>query len=234
MAAGTHIKHLQNEMNELESINDNNIGRDKYYVITIDLPSHLGGETDSRNTTETLSNEIHNYAQHLLCQTDNQPNAVYIFGKSISMIFAPTEQKELFLGGSHQKLSSHYGSLLCSWLYNSNLDCGEMVCHCKIIEVETKAKIFTYFSWKIFSNSQKVMKELSNGKITNNIILRQTKMELKKILEDEGIDWDKIKSHEKYGTMYSLKKKRAGVVIATLSEVFDARDVKKYESFIFG
>ena len=74
----------------------------------------------------------------------------------------------------------------------------------------------------------------SSGTITAADINTKTSSELMSMLKESGADWDAISDTEKYGIFYKLKKRRGKVIVSSISEAFDARDTRKYTTFIFG
>ena len=91
-----------------------------------------------------------------------------------------------------------------------------------------------YCSYLVHRNSRESMIKSSDSLSTIDI-RNHTHKELVDKLKNNGVEWENLSSDEKYGTFYKLKKKKGGkIVISSLSEAFDARNMKKYSVFMFG
>lgn len=208
-------KRLHHEVISLEEDSDKFVPYDKYYVIAITI---LSGKV-------TLK-DIQGWAKMMLTYDENhQPLVTYTYGMDIFLMYSClNEGEDHYLKGSHQKLCSKYVSIF------NNLIKGDSNVECKIVEVDTQNQMFAYFSYKIFNNSQNTLIQLSNGKITLKDIVYKTSKELHSQLDRR---WDDIPKIERYGVFYKFKRKKNGVAITSLSDLFDARDHKKYNAFLF-
>lgn len=206
----SNIKKLSNEMALLQQQSDKYIPKDKYYVVSIEF-------------TEDL--ELKDITQKLLIQ-DYQPSATYTFGRNISVVYSSVdENEEHYLNGSHHDIISAYCSELCKKSKSS--------VRCNIVEFETRMQVVSYFIWKIHNNSMLCLSSKSKKKISITDTKNKTLSELTHILQELGIIWDDISKEERYGLFYKLKKRKNGSIVVALSEAPDAREIKKFSTFIF-
>ena len=132
--------------------------------------------------------------------------------------------------GDHHRIVSKYATLFARApvgnVNNINV---------KIIEFETQTQVVTYMGWLVFQTSQRAMKRLSGGKITDNLLYFRTERELRdKLCDEANVVWNEVESSERYGTFIRLRRKGDKIVTSKLSEFFDAREYKRYVDFIFG
>ena len=215
----SNIRRLRNEMHLLERESDKYIPYDMYYIVKI-----IGDTVDSGVVEKWGKNFLTKNVIH-------QPLISYIFQTKISMeiflVYSCLEEGEKhYLQGSHSKIISQYVSLLSQEL-------GVDI-RVSIIEFETRTQVLMYFSYLVHQNSQTAMIIASRNGISAADIRNHTQQELLGKLRDIEVDWSSLPGPEKYGMFYKLKKRQGKVVIASMSEVFDARNTKKYSVFIFG
>ena len=132
--------------------------------------------------------------------------------------------------GDHHRIVSKYATLFARApvgnVNNINV---------KIIEFETQTQVVTYMGWLVFQTSQRAMKRLSGGKITDNLLYFRTERELRdKLCDEANVVWNEVEPSERYGTFIRLHRKGDKIVTSKLSEFFDAREHKRYVDFIFG
>ena len=203
-------------MNALENESNRFVPSESYYVIRVQL-----GQTAQTTPTDLI-------AEEMLC-SEPQPIAVYHCNDEVVLIFScMTDGEAHQFGGDHHRIVSKYAT--------SFARANEGIIDAKIIEFGTQTQIITYLGWIVFRTSQRVMKRLSNGKITDNLLYFRTEKELRDLLAEppENIVWNTIDSSERYGTFIRLRCKRDKVVTVSLSEPFNAREYKRYDNFIFG
>lgn len=217
--ATSNIKRLRNEMRMLEDESDRYIPFDLYYIVKIQC------ETSNTQAAEKWGKNF------LTRNPSHQPLVSYIFktesSVEIVLVYSCLEEsEEHWNDGSHSEIVSHYSSLLSRELRSK--------VNVKIVEFETRTHVLTYLSWLIHENSRVSMVLSSANEVTASDIRSHTHQELLEKLDSVGVDWEAFEPSEKYGTFYKLKKRKGKVVIASMSEAFDARDTRKYSAFVFG
>jgi len=209
------VKRLTNEMISIENNSSKFIPKDNYYIVKIRID-------------EQKNNEMKNLAE-LMLYSSPQPICVYYTCSEVDLVFSCVEEDEVHqFEGSHHRIVSHYAKEFARESKKSN------IVDINIVELNSQTQVITYLGWVVFQTSQNAMQKLSDGKITDKLVHFRTEKELQDILTQEGVDWDKVSSFEKYGTFIRLRKKKDNVYITELSEQFDAREYKRYTSFIFG
>lgn len=215
----SNIKRLRHEMRHLEEISDKYIPHDMYYIVKVTGIDAIEGSAKKWGKNFLTRNVTH------------QPLCSYIFQSgpniNIILIYSCLENgEEHYIDGSYSKIISQYASLL-----GRELNIDVVV---NIVEFETRTQLLMYFSCLIHQNSRLSMITHSGNKITLSDIRNHTQQELLEKLSESGVDWSSIPEENKYGVFYKLKRRRGNIVIASLSEAFDTRDIKKYSIFIFG
>jgi hypothetical protein len=228
----SNVKKVYSEMLKIEEDSNYCVPFHKYYILnlTVDLSSTKNKDTKSKNAGKVSSNiqlDLDSLAKKLLSRNiEHQPLSVYIFNNNISLIFSCSEENENhYKNGSYQKIISEYVSSLSREL-NRNVDGS-------IVELESKTTVITYFIWKVHSNSFNYMIENSEGVVSINDTKAKTLGELINVLQTVNIIWDDVNSKDKYGIFYKLKKKKNTIIIDSLSEFLDSRNIKSYITFIF-
>lgn len=206
----SNSKKLNNEMLLLEKQSDRTIKNEKYYIIFLRFAEGTEG--------------LVNIAKDLLRDKTNQPFVIYLYDNEIMLLFSCRENQEHFLHGSYQALISYY-TLLGYKKSGTDLNV-------KIIEMDTRTQIYTYISWKIYTNSLSTIAKLSNI-LTTKDVNNKTQQELLDTLKTEDIIWHDVPKHDKYGTLYKLQTKKNKLVILSLSDAFNVKDEQKYKEFIF-
>lgn len=208
-------KRVCNDMHSLEEENVNIIPPDDYYILKIKF--YDAGKLE-RFLSEKVLTEI------------PKPLVVYYSCDIMLILFSCVKGTSLVshqLNGNHNLIVSKYVRFFTQALPQSKDITVE------IVHLHSRTVIFTYLSWMVFQTTQNNFVRLSNGRITNKDLQFLTEKELKsKFSEHEN--WDNLDSHEKYGTLLTVKQSKNCVDFSSLSEPFDARDTKKYMAFIFG
>lgn len=209
MASTSNIKKLTNEMSLFEEQSDRYIPGDKYYVINITC--------DTKDSLRKIS-------QTLLTH-ELQPLVSYLFGSSISLVYSSVGDGQAHnLSGSHHKIIS----VFCSEI---TLELGCSV-RCSIVEFDSRTQVTSYFLWKVHNNSMLCLISKSKKKISVSDTKNKTFTELLETLNSNGVVWQNIPKEDRYGTFFKLRRKKT-VTVVTFSEASDAREMKKYSSFIF-
>lgn len=206
-------------MRLLEEESDRYISCEMYYIIKIQC------ETANTQAAEKRGKNF------LTRNTAHQPLVSYIFktetSAEIVLVYSCLEEgEEHWHGGRHSTVISYYASLL-----GKELGVDVKV---NIVEFETRTQVLTYFSWLVHENSRVSMVLSSANELSATDIRNHTYQELLERLKAVGVDWKSFPPSERYGTFYKLKKRKGKVVIASISEAFDARDTRKYSAFMFG
>lgn len=208
-------KRVCNDMHFLEESNATTIPPDNYYILKIKVY-----DTDKldRSLLETILKE------------NPKPLVVYYAYDIILILFSCVKGNaiEHQLKGNHDLIVSKYVRFFTLQLPHAKDITAE------IFHFHTRTIVFTYLSWIIFGVSQNSFLRLSQGRITVKDLQFLTEKELKNKFSEKGDVWDELDSHEKYGTLINAKQTKNCVEFSSLSEPFDARDTKKYMTFIFG
>ena len=217
------VKRLTSKMEALENESNRFVRFEDYYVVRVQL--------ENTGTCGTCTcDSIKNFAEDMLCSSP-QPIAVYHCSDEVALIFScMSEGNSHQFNGDHHRIISKYATLFArapvSNVKNINV---------KIIEFETQTQVITYMGWIVFQTSQRAMKRLSGGKITDNLLYFRTERELRDKLRDEAnVVWNAVEPSERYGTFIRLRRKHNKIITSKLSEFFDAREYKRYVDFIFG
>lgn len=218
----SYIKKIQNDIDDIERESDKFISPDKYYVIYLRFPVR-DCENLSLESTKKLGKIFLNHNPH------HQPLANYVFKDELYLIFSPMDDlsKELYLNGSYQKINSRYVSYFSKYLQCENVGCT-------IIEFTSQIQIVTYFTLRIYVNSRRFILGLLNDKLSEEDISSRTLSELTDELKNYNQDWETIPNEQKFGIFLKLKNTGNKIVVATLSECFDARNNQRYINYIFG
>ncbi len=228
----SNVKRLHNEIISLEEGSDVCISHDKYYVIRITIlqnplsSSEVHMVDNEKYTLSTIAQEL------LSLNSKHQPLVTYTHGDEILILFSClSEGEKHYLNGSQQLLCSEYCNVFYSKLpYNSST---KVIC--RIIEFSTQTKVFAYFSWTVYQCILSTIISLSRNRITEKDTGIFPITELVEMLETKcNIKWSKEDICEKYGTFYKLKKKKSKLYISSMSEAFDAREDRKYITYLFG
>ena len=212
------VKRLTSEMEALENESNRFVRSEDYYVVRVQL--------------ENNADSIENFAEYMLCSSP-QPIAVYHCPDEVALIFSCMSEDNPSGGhqfnGDHHRIISKYATLFAR--ANENVKNINV----KIVEFETQTQIITYMGWVVFQTSQRAMKRLSGGKITDNLLYFRTERELRdKLCDEVNVVWNTVEPSERYGTFIRLRRKRNKIITSKLSEFFDARENKRYVDFIFG
>lgn len=216
----SHIKKIQNDIDDIEKESDKFISPDKYYIIYLRFP----------NETKDLSLDITKKLGKIFLNhnPNHQPLANYVFEDELYLIFSPLQDASIYyLGGSYQKLLSEHVSY-----FSNYLKCGNV--KCAIIEFASQIQIITYFTLRIYVNSRRFILGLLNDKLSEDDISSRTLSELTEELKNYNQDWENIPNENKFGIFLKLKNSGNKIVISTLSECFDARNNQRYINYIFG
>lgn len=214
----SYITKLQNEIHTLEKECDKYISNEYYYIINIQIPV---GNLDLEKI-----HKINALGKKILVNTEHQPLAVYVSSNTLSLVHSCIKKNEIhYLAGSYSKIISKYVSLVSRKLKTNVV--------CSIIQFENQVKVVTYFSCKVYGSFQEYCsRNLDiNLSVSDNSI---TKSELLEKLKDKGVIWENIPGIEKFGVFYKLKRKKNKTVISSMSELFNARNLKKYTNYFFG
>jgi len=219
-------KRLSNEMLALENINSNYVSHDKFYMIKISYTQDIPDLID-----------VMLLAQELLW-TEPQPCCVYVSTYGIILIFpCLLEGEEHNMNGKHNSLISKYAIKMYQIVTENTESQPYYLDECiniKIVECITQTQVVAYIAWIMLSTAQRTMQLLSNGKITDNLLSFKTNTELTDILEKEcNIEWNKISNNDKYGSLLRVNKENMKTPYEEMSGPIDAREMYKYNKFIF-
>ena len=216
--AWSSVKRLTSEMEALENESNRFIRSEDYYVVRVQLEN-----------TDNTCDSMKNFAKDMLCSSP-QPIAVYHCRDEVALIFSCMSEGNIHqFNGDHHRLVSKYATLFAR--ANENLKNINV----KIVEFETQTQVITYMGWLVFQSSQRAMKRLSGGKITDNLLYFRTERELRDKLRNEAnVVWNAVEPSERYGTFIRLRRKHDKIITSKFSEFFDARENKRYVDFIFG
>ena len=239
----SHVKKITSEMISLEKESIKFVPSDHYYFVKVNLNRGNYKEDDDIKRKFPQGELSPLYFSHLaesLLELIPKPIIVYYTDNLIMMLFSCEGDGDVIntreFDGNHNLIVSKYVSFFIKQLSSARLSHDEEIpeINVSIVHIDTQTKIFTYLSWIIFQVSQNKMIELSKGKITSKEIQFRTDSELKVILSKQGVKWDELDPHIKYGTILRCKHKKSGDSILRMSELMDARDTKKYLTFLFG
>ena len=210
------VKRLTSEMEALENESNRFVWSEDYYVVRVQLENNV--------------DSMENFAKDMLCSSP-QPIAVYYCPDEVVLIFScMSEGNSHQFNGDHHRIVSKYATLFARAPVGNVNNISV-----KIVEFETQTQIVTYMGWIVFQASQRAMKRLSRGKITDNLLYFRTERELQDMLREKvNVVWNEVEPSERYGTFIRLRCKGDKIVTSKLSEFFDAREYKRYVDFIFG
>ena len=171
----SNVKRLTSEMEALENESSRFVRSEDYYVVRVQL----------ENNADSM--ETQRLAEDMLCSSP-QPIAVYHCLDEVVLIFScMSEGNSHQFNGDHHRIISKYVTLFAR--ANKNVKNINV----KIVEFETQTQIITYMGWIVFQTSQRAMKRLSGGKITDNLLYFRTERELRDKLRDEAnIVWNAV------------------------------------------
>ena len=217
--AWSSVKRLASEMESLENESNRFVRSEDYYVVRVQLENTSRGDS------------MENFAEDILCSSP-QPIAVYHCQDEVALIFSCMSEgvfQTHQFNGDHHRIVSKYATLFAR--ANENVKNINV----KIVEFETQTQVITYMGWLVFQTSQRAMKRLSGGKITDNLLYFRTERELRDKLRDEAnVVWNAVEPSERYGTFIRLRRKHDKIITSKFSSKFDARENKRYVDFIFG
>lgn len=214
------LKKMCNEISQMEKKSTMIIPPNNYYIVKLELHSPC------RTTSQSISE---------LSMLTSEPKPIIVYHSSNIILFLFScltceENSDIShqCEGDHATIISKYVLRYCDVLTNFNV---------RIIHFDSQSEIISYISCIIFQTSRDAMKNLSN-KITAKDINFKTDTELKLQLEEQGINWDTIEPHKKFGTIIKLSNEKNSKTskdsIMKMSEMIDFRENKKYTKFIFG
>jgi hypothetical protein len=208
-------KRVHNDMHSIEEENLTIIPPEDYYALKIKF---YESEKLDRSISEKLLNET------------PKPLVVYYSHDFMLVLFSSMKESLRHqLNGNHNLIVSKYARF-----FAQNCPTAKDI-SIEIVHLHSRTIIFTYLSWIIFQTFQNNLVRLSKGHITPKDLQFLTEKELKtKFSECNNSKWDNLEPHEKYGTVLHMKQIKKTTEYFGLSELFDARDTKKYTSFIFG
>jgi len=210
------LQRLSNDMLLCEHNSDHKVKPENYYVVRIELLD------DSGDLTEFAKKDIiakHTMGEAIMC--------AYVYYNTAYILYSSTDTKPHYLSGSHHELCSHYAS-------NSTMFTGYRS-RCSIIEFESRTKILVYFQTKVFENMKKSIIYLSNVSIDKKEVEMLTQKELIAALEKRAaVKWEEASTGERFGTFYKFHVLPNGSKkFSTISELFDAKNMDKYTSYLF-
>lgn len=206
--SASHLTRLRNEIASLEKESERLIPSDTYYVVIICLE---GGDFN-----------VAEWGKKALLNSDNQPLFVYVRHNEIYLFFSCLEGESHFLKGNHQLICSKY---TCD--YTQKISKGTV--SCKIVELETQNKIFTYLLWKNTECSFRCLSSLLNLPLEK--VYQRTIEESASMTKEQT--WEKIPKAEKFGTVYKLKEKKGKTVLSSFSKQLDSRRKSHYLNYLF-
>ncbi len=221
----SNVKRLHNEITSLEEGSDSCIPYDKYYVIRITV-LHCQSIINEEASLHTIAQEL------LSLNSEHQPLVTYTHDNEILMLFSClSEGEKHYLSGSQQLLCCEY----CNVFYSKLPYDPSFKVTCRIIEFSTQTKVFAYFSWIVYQCTLETIKNLSGKQIKEKDTNSFPMTELVEKLESRcHVKWSKISNSDKFGTFYKLKKKKSKLYISSMAEPFDAREDRKYITYLFG
>ena len=208
-------KRVHNDMHSLEEENITIIPPKDYYALKIKFYS---------------SEKLDSLVPEKLLNENPKPLVVYYSHDFMLVLFScAKELSNHQFNGNHNLIVSKYARF-----FAQNYPAAKDIT-VEIVHLHSRTVIFTYLSWIIFQTSQNNLVRLSKGLITPKDLQFLTEKELKtKFSEGNNLKWDDLDPHEKYGTVLHMRQIKKSTEYFGLSELFDARDTKKYTTFIFG
>jgi hypothetical protein len=219
----SNTKRIINELSTLETESASVIPPNYCYILKIKVCGSF---------KESLSK-----IAEQLSLTDPTPSSVYYSRDVLLLIFSAaqeiSEENTIIthqLDGNHNLIVSKYCLMLAKLIPTvEKIDI-------RIVHLSSKTTAFSYLSYIIFTEYQESILLLSKGKITSKDLNFRTDNELKQLLITKcnvNLD-DETPPEYKYGVLLRAKRVKNKVNYVKMSELFDARDTKKYISFIFG
>jgi hypothetical protein len=234
----SNTKRIINELSTLETESASIVPSNYCYILKIKV---CGPHKDSLNSacnaeSKSLLGSLNKIAESLLL-TDPAPSSVYYSRDILLLIFSAAQELSEEntavthqLDGNHNLIVSRYCVMLARLLPTvEKIDI-------RIVHLSSKTAVFSYLSYIIFTEYQESILLLSKGKITNKDLNFRTDNELRQLLITKcnvNLD-DEVPPENKYGVLLRAKRIKNKANYVKMSELFDARDTKKYISFIFG
>jgi hypothetical protein len=208
-------KRVQNDIFQCESESDKKVAPESYYILKITL-----------NTFDVERGTLNSYIKTLLKERAHThcPLVGYVYKNTSYMVFSSRDE-EHYMEGSHQGICSEYASMFAIH-FGCNIDI-------RLVELDTRTRIITYFHSKIHDNTKQTMIECSNAQITKRDINNFTFGECLELLSKKNISWEGISTSDKYGTFYKYIVDGETEKYMTLSEIIDVRDMKRYMTYFF-
>ena len=215
----SHLTRLRNEIAALESQSWRFVPREKYYAVQIQLPN-----------IDIPHEKINKWGKGCVLNQDHQPLFVYVCQNEIYLFFSCLKEGSHFMGGNHQAICSLYSSKFTRKVCKTfSLSKGNRV-NCRLIELETQNKIFTFMLWKNTRCSFRCL--ASHLEIPLERAFQRTFQE--SVASIKGTAWENIPKSEKYGVIYKLKDRKGKTILSSLSTLLDARKKEHYTSYFFG
>lgn len=214
-AMASSSKKLQHNILSYETSSDRKIAYNMYYIISIEL------ERESSSLIKKLIRKVY--------EEDGMPLICYLYANNVYLLFSSLENPDTnhFLGGSHHKLCSYFSSTISRE--------KDMNVTCSIIEMDSRTKVLIYFQTKVYENTKRTVEKLLKGKVNKKEFENLSMFESLELLKTNSINWQSIPSIERFGTFYKYVEGEGGKgKLSTLSELFDVRDMEKYNAYFFG
>lgn len=226
-------RRLKNGIHEHERTSDRNISPNKYYVVNISSYITLKKYKQLHSPEETT-----NFPKYILesidastkqDSTSEKPVIVYTYSikenrqryVNIILLFDKSTQVH-FQNGSSQLIVSWYVSYY-SRLFESNVIA-------KVIEMDTKVQVLSYFYLSMNINMTSSLIGVSKGKIKEHDIEACTIDEcLDRLSSKQRVSWEKMENSNKFGINYKF----SGEKLISLAEMIDFRNIDKYISYFF-
>jgi hypothetical protein len=242
------LKKMCNEVSLMEKKSTTIISPNNYYIVKLEMVVNNDYVHDVQSINlQTIG------VEHCLFSTP-RPTIMYHSANVILLLFSCVASDDSPSENSHQ-CNGDYAAIISKYVlfFSENAAFSPEAkllritadFTVKIVQFETQSEIISYLSCIIFQESKNAMIKISNGKITAKDINFKTNAELMSQLEEQGIKWDAIDAHKKFGTISKISEnikgrrseKTSGKVdanIFSISELIDFREHKKYNKFIFG
>lgn len=217
----SNTKRIINELSGLETESATIVPLECCYILKIKI-----------DTTESLNT----LAEKLLL-TDPSPSSAYYSEGMLILIFPAA--KEVLEGESNEtshQLNGNHNLIVSKYCFEVMNLLGKIVpVSIQIVHLLSKTKVFSYMSYIVFTNYQDTLVKLSGNKITSKELNFRTDNELKNLLLTKyHVDVDSVPVEVKYGVVLCVKRVKNKYNYTKMSELFDARDARKYTSFICG
>lgn len=211
-------QRVLNDISSYEDSSDHKVSKQNYYIVRLEL------HDDTKDITEFAKKDVvAKYAmnQSVIC--------AYVYFNTAYILFSSVDDTvDHYLHGSHQALCSHYAS-------NAALYHG---CHvtCNIIELTSRTKVLVYLQTKVFENTKKSLRKLSNITISKKETFQLTQSELIDMLEKRAaVKWQDSAPNIRYGSFYKYEIDNKGVKkFSVLSDQLNAKTIEKCSMYLFG